>query len=261
MGGRLYSFGYGYYGDSGPDGRPLEVMPGAIYSVDHLIMRDTDEARITWVGILDEETLARINEKFSSVTQLIFSVTRNKDGENIVSKHSFLLIPDVYSAGRSQTTPTYYDCFKWAMEVLGILQYDYQNLFKSQIDESYIFRLIECMKTGNTREFLKTLRIANDKVYTPEQIRQFDEKYHITEAEKFGIAWSIQQEMFKSQESQRMQQAAAAASRGGRRIKKFRSCNKGNRKCKRQTRNNKSRNNKTKKTRNNKTRMSRKMRK
>jgi hypothetical protein len=117
------------------------------------------------------------------------------------------------------------------------------------------------MKTGNTREFLKTLRIANDKVYTPEQIRQFDEKYHITEAEKFSIAWSIQQEMFKSQESQRMQQAAAAASRGGRRIKKFRSCNKGNRKCKRQTRNNKSRNNKTKKTRNNKTRMSRKMRK
>lgn len=256
LGGKLYSFGYGYYGHVGP------IIPGAIYSVDHLIMEDNHEARITWVGILDKETLARMNTKFASVTQIIFSVKCNKDGENIVSTQSTLMIPDEYSLeGAKDVTHNYYDCLKWAMDVLGILQDDYWNLFfRSQIDESYMFHLIDCMRNGNTREFLKTLRIANYKVYTPEQIRQFDEKYHITEAEKFGIQWSIQQDMFKSQESQRMQQAAAAF-RGGRRIKKFRSCNKGNRKCKRQTRNNKPRNNKTKKTRNNKTRMSRKMRK
>lgn len=246
VGGKLYSFGYGYYGDSGPDGRPLEVMPGAIYSID-ILMGDNNEARIAWVGILDQATLDRMNAKFASVTQIIFSVTRNKDGESIVSKQSYLLIPDQYSGTLAETQPAYYDCLKWAMEVLGILRPNYGDVLRAQIDEPYISRLIQCMYDSDTRGFLQTLRIANDKVYTPEQIRQFDEKYGTTtESAYFAEKWK---------------QSTPAAFRGGRRIKKFRSCNKGTRKCKRQTRNNKPRNNKTKKTRNNKTRMSRKMKK
>lgn len=246
VGGILYSFGYGGDGPAGPG--PDVVSHGAIYSID-LLMKDDQAARIVWVGILDKELLARMNAKFATVSEIKFTVKKEM-GKNIISRNSVLLIPDKYSRVSAQGNDLYYDCFKWALEVFDILrgiQDNYWDFFTTQIDEPYIHKLIQCMYDNDTRGFLQTLRIANDKVCTPEQIIEFDKKYGTTtESAYFAEKWK---------------QSTPEAFRGGRRIKKFRSCNKGNRKCKKQTRNNKPRNNKTKKTRNNKTRMSRKMRK
>lgn len=155
--GRLYSCGFGYFGDVEPGEAPVEAriqrmvekiddklglekrlglklphkveaLRGAIYSPD--IMDPGKPARVIWIGRLTRSIVRRLND-FLITTQEIYFGGKYADidkGHIQISKTT-LTLPDVYmesasiwKRGKSIWSPIeiYWNCLEWAKSILGI---------------------------------------------------------------------------------------------------------------------------------------------
>ena len=157
--GRLYSCGYGYYGDVEPGEAPVEAglqrivekidnafdlerrlglnlphkveaLRGAIYSPD---MMDPEKvARIAWVGRLTHRIVGRLNAFLNKTQEIYFGgnyADIDKHGHIPISDKTALTLPDVYMESASMWTrgasvwtsaQIYWNCMEWAKSILDI---------------------------------------------------------------------------------------------------------------------------------------------
>jgi hypothetical protein len=117
--GRLYSVGYGYYGEPA----------GALYSID-IPLGTNLEARIVWIGILTNAIMLRLQHEFDQVTEVYFIAKPLKDEKGkivkdeeskpitVVDRLMYFMVPKPYGGPSADASATEWNCTKWAMHIL-----------------------------------------------------------------------------------------------------------------------------------------------
>jgi hypothetical protein len=117
--GRLYSVGYGYYGEPA----------GALYSID-IPLGTNLEARIVWIGILTSTIMLRLQHEFDHVTEVNFIAKPLRDEEGkivtdeeskpitVVDRLMIFMVPKPYGGPSADASATEWNCTKWAMNIL-----------------------------------------------------------------------------------------------------------------------------------------------
>jgi hypothetical protein len=117
--GRLYSVGYGYYGEPA----------GALYSID-IPLGTSFESRIVWIGILTSAIMLRLQHEFDQVTEVYFiaKTLRDEKGKivkdaeskpiTVVDRLMYFMVPKPYGGSSADASATEWNCTKWAMHIL-----------------------------------------------------------------------------------------------------------------------------------------------
>jgi hypothetical protein len=161
--GRLYSVGYGYYGE--PD--------GALYSID-IPLGITSEARIVWIGILTSAIMLRLQHEFDQVNEVSFLSTNITDDESnpvtVVDRLMYFMVPNKpYGGTSADASAIEWNCTKWAMNVLfgDKKPANFRELVSRTnpgLSEGQITEFLEAYRGTNIEKFIDVLkRIKNPR--------------------------------------------------------------------------------------------------
>jgi hypothetical protein len=102
-------------------GHIFENLKGALYSADHLMPGTSHDAKVAWVGFLNNEIIESIEEDLKSTEGILYSGTINDAGGYTVSPMCTLLVPRRYCEGAGFIDKNgSSNCLLWAQSKLNI---------------------------------------------------------------------------------------------------------------------------------------------